>query len=135
MTTPPATQSTGRSWTDSYSQQSTLGSIAPPRHQPIQAFSQALTAFRTRLSAEELDTFKTTTYDDLVDELVQLQRQQEKKKEMMNLSRIQSFLEGMHQLGKVVEVFLNVNEVVCFVWGPVKFLLLVRFQMKMKRVC
>jgi hypothetical protein len=126
MTTPPATQSTGRSWTGSYSQQSTLGSVPVPTREPIEAFSQALTAFRTRLSADELTTFKSTTYTTLVQEITQLQQQQEKKKAMMNLSRIQSFLEGMHQLGKVVEVFLNVNEVVCFVWGPVKFLLLVR---------
>lgn len=125
MATPPATQSTGRSWTGSYSQQSTLGSIATPKRPPIEAFSKALASFRTRLSAEELATFKSTTYDNLLDDLVKLQQQQEKKKEMMNLSRIQAFLEGMHQLGKIVEVFLNVNEVVCFVWGPVKFLLLV----------
>ncbi|OAL02432.1 C2H2 domain-containing protein [Phaeosphaeriaceae sp. SRC1lsM3a] len=124
MTTPPATQSTGRSWTGSYSQQSTLGSVETPKRQPIEAFSKALASFRTRLSAEELATFRSTTYDNLLDDLIRLQQQQEKKKEMMNLSRIQAFLEGMHQLGKIVEVFLNVNEAVCFVWGPVKFLLL-----------
>jgi hypothetical protein len=45
---------------------------------------------------------------------------------MVNMARIQAFLEGMQQLGKTIEVFLNVNEVVCFIWGPVKFLLLVR---------
>ena len=44
----------------------------------------------------------------------------------MNLSRIQSFLEAMNQFGKVVEMFLNVSEAVAFIWGPMKFLLLVR---------
>lgn len=92
----------------------------------MDAFKKALDSFRTRLSADELRDFKSTTYVTLVADLVMLQQQQEKKKEMMNLSRIQAFLEGMQQLGKIVEVFLNVNEVVCFVWGPVKFLLLVR---------
>jgi hypothetical protein len=61
-----------------------------------------------------------------VAELVQLQQKQEKNKEMVNMARIQAFLEGMQQLGKTIEVFLNVHEVVCFIWGPIKFLLLVR---------
>ena len=31
----------------------------------------------------------------------------------------------MHQLSKVVEVFLNVDNSVAFVWAPIKFILLV----------
>jgi hypothetical protein len=125
MNTPPATQQTTRTWTGAYSQQSTLGSNSIPRRPPLEAFSKALTSFRTRLSAEELSKFQNTTYDDLLSDLMRLQQKQEKAKEMMNLSRIQAFLEGMQHLGKTIEVFVNVNEVVCFVWGPVKFLLLV----------
>ena len=124
MNTPPATQQASRSSTGALSQQATLVSVTTPR--PTEAFTKALDAFRKRLSAEELIKFKNTTYDQLVAELVQLQLKQEKSKEMMNLARIQAFLEGMAQLGKTIEVFLNVNEVVCFIWGPVKFLLLVR---------
>ena len=125
MNTPPATQPTARTWTGAYSQQSTLGSTTTPPRRPVEAFNKALTSFRARLSAEELSTFQSTTFDDLLDDLLRLQQKQEKTKEMMNLSRIQAFLEGMQQLGKTIEVFVNVNEVVCFVWGPVKFLLLV----------
>ena len=44
----------------------------------------------------------------------------------MNLSRILGFLEAMNQFGKVVEVFLNTSDILAFVWGPVKFILLVR---------
>jgi hypothetical protein len=125
MNTPPGTQQTNRTWTGAYSQQSTLGSDSGPKRPPLEAFSKALTAFRTRLSAEELSKFQNTTYDDLLGDLMRLQEKQEKTKEMVNLSRIQAFLEGMLHLGKTIEVFVNVNEVVCFVWGPVKFLLLV----------
>jgi len=31
----------------------------------------------------------------------------------------------MTQFGTVVEVFLNTSEILAFVWGPLKFLLLV----------
>lgn len=47
----------------------------------------------------------------------------------MNLTRIQRFLEGMEQLGKVIDIFLNTSEVLAFVWGPIKFLLLVSLLM------
>lgn len=43
----------------------------------------------------------------------------------MNLTRISRFLEGMEQLGKVIDIFLNTSEILAFVWGPMKFILLV----------
>jgi hypothetical protein len=124
MNTPPATQQASRSSTGALSQQTTLAPVSALG--PTEAFTKALDAFRRRLSAEELSKFKSTSYEELVVELVQLQQKQEKNKEMVNMARIQAFLEGMQQLGKTIEVFLNVHEVVCFIWGPVKFLLLVR---------
>lgn len=71
--------------------------------------------------------FQETTYDQLCHEIFRIQREQESLKSLMNLSRIQSCLEAMEQFGKIVEVFLNVTDVVAFVWGPIKFLLLVSF--------
>ena len=43
----------------------------------------------------------------------------------MNLARIKSCLEAMHQFGKVIEIFVNVSDAVAFFWGPMKFILLV----------
>jgi hypothetical protein len=124
MNTPPATQQASRSSTGALSQQQTL--VSSTAHLPSDAFRKALDEFRKRLSADELSQFKNTTYEQLLDELKLLQKKQEKLKEMKNLNRIQSFLEGMNHIGKTIEVFLNVDKAVCFVWGPVKFLLLVR---------
>jgi hypothetical protein len=120
MNTPPATQQTTRSST-AYSQQSTLVQARPPS----EALNKALQSFRKRLTLEEIAKYRITTYDELCADISQLQCEQENRKEMMNLSRIQAFLEGMQQLGKTIEIFLNVSDVVAFVWGPVKFLLLV----------
>jgi len=107
-----------RASTAALSQQSTLvGS---------NAFRGAVSRFRARLSGTELTEFKSTTYEILCHEIMRIQYEQEAKKSMMNLGRIQSFLEAMHQFSKTIEVFLNVSDAVAFVWGPVKFLLLVR---------
>ncbi|RSL96842.1 hypothetical protein CDV31_013308 [Fusarium ambrosium] len=40
------------------------------------------------------------------------------------MGRLSKFIEGMAQLGQVVEVFLNIHNGVAFIWGPIKFLLL-----------
>jgi hypothetical protein len=124
MNTPSPTQQASRASTGAFSQQPTL--VSSTSHLPSEAFRKALDEFRTRLSADELCQFKNTTYEQLLDELKLLQKKQEKIKEMKNLNRIQSFLEGMNQIGKTIEVFLNVHQAVCFIWGPMKFLLLVR---------
>jgi hypothetical protein len=124
MNTPPPTQQASRTSTGALSQQPTL--VPSISHFPSEAFKKALDEFRTRLSADELCQFKNTTYEQLLDDLKILQKKQEKIKEMKNLNRIQSFLEGMNQIGKTIEVFLNVHQAVFFIWGPVKFLLLVR---------
>jgi hypothetical protein len=88
-------------------------------------FRSALTKFRARLTGPQLLDFQQTTYEQLCQEVIRIQHDQEKNKTMMNLPRLQSFLEAMHNFGKVIEVFLNVSDAVAFMWGPVKFLLLV----------
>lgn len=134
MSTPPVTQQGSRTST-TLSQQPTL--VASPTQQPQQcpspvsrppslAFKNALTAFRNRMTPEELAMFRTTEYNQFCDELDHVQEEQMKRKELMNLSRIQGFLEGMHHLGKTIEVFVNAADMVAFIWGPIKFLLLVR---------
>jgi len=110
-----------------------IGSLSSQSTQiraPIQpgsnAFRSAVLRFRARLSGDKLTDFKNTTHEELVHEIMRIQQEQENNKNMINLSRIQSFLEAMDQFGKTIEVFLNVSDAVAFVWGPIKFLLLVQ---------
>ena len=95
---------------------------------PGDAFQAAVNKFRVRLSAEENSDFQETTYEQLCQTVFRIQQEQEYAKSMMNLNRIQSCIEALNEFGKVVEVFLNVSYV-SFVWGPIKFLLLVRSQL------
>jgi hypothetical protein len=87
------------------------------------SFEATLLDFKKRLTPKEQNDFQFTTLDGVKREIARIQKEQDDLKTMMNMSRIQSFLEGMNELGKVIEVFLNASNFVAFVWGPVKFLL------------
>jgi hypothetical protein len=89
-------------------------------------FERALKAFESRLTPNEKAQFNATSLDDLKVTILSIQTDQRSRKQMMNMGRVKSFLEAMEQFGKVIEVFLNVNNILSFVWGPMKLLLLVR---------
>jgi hypothetical protein len=89
-------------------------------------FERALKAFERRLTPNEKAQFHATSLDDLKVTILSIQADQRSRKQMMNMGRVKSFLEAMEQFGKVIEVFLNVNNILSFVWGPMKLLLLVR---------
>lgn len=86
-------------------------------------FTTVLSDFKKRLTPKELEDFEFTTLDDVRKTAMRIQKDQEQVMAMMNMSRIQSFLEAMNQFGKVIEVFVNASEFVAFVWGPMKFIL------------
>ncbi|OCL11999.1 hypothetical protein AOQ84DRAFT_421718 [Glonium stellatum] len=87
-------------------------------------FEKALKAFQSRLTASERAQCRVTTLDDLKVTILTIQAEQRVRKEMMHMGRIRSFLEAMEHFGKVIEVFLNTTNILAFVWGPVKLLLL-----------
>ncbi|KLP15177.1 uncharacterized protein LW94_11398 [Fusarium fujikuroi] len=95
----------------------------PPLPKP-NGFQRALADFQNRLKPAERQQFKVTTLDELKVTILAIQSQQRSRKKMMHMGRLVPFLEAMEQFGKVIEVFLNVSEVLAFVWGPMKLLLL-----------
>lgn len=92
---------------------------------PPNGFERALKDFKSRLKESEKAKFKATTLDDLKVTILAIQSEQRSRKKMMHMGRIMSFLEAMEQFGKVIEIFLNVADMLAFIWGPVKLLLLV----------
>ncbi|KAJ3548577.1 hypothetical protein NM208_g941 [Fusarium decemcellulare] len=95
-----------------------------PAVPPSNAFQRALKDFESRLKPSEISKFKATALDDLKVTILAIQSEQRSRKQMMHMGRIMSFLEAMEQFGKVIEVFLNVADMLAFIWGPVKLLLL-----------
>lgn len=85
----------------------------------------ALRKFKARLLGPELTDFQYTTVEDLRREMRRIQTDQESRRDMVNMRRMEGCIEAMNHFGKVIEVFLNVEEAVAFVWGPMKFLLMV----------
>ncbi|KAL1608317.1 hypothetical protein SLS60_003257 [Paraconiothyrium brasiliense] len=112
-----------RTSTGLLSQQSTLVG-QPTNATGSDALDAAIRRFRARLTGTDLTAFRNTTYEELCREILRIQYEQEQTKSMVNLGRIQSFLEAMGQFSKIIEIFLNVSDMVAFVWGPIKFLLL-----------
>ncbi|OQU97597.1 NACHT domain-containing protein [Cladophialophora immunda] len=96
-----------------------------PPPTPDSGFTKALNSFKTRLTASERAQFNVSTLDDLKVTILTIQAEQRQRKKMMHMGRIQSFLEAMEQFGKVIEVFVNTTDMLAFVWGPLKMLLLV----------
>lgn len=86
-------------------------------------FQSALKRIIDGLSPAEKEEFRFSTLEDVHAEISKIQKAQEPDRRLRNLPRIKAFLEGMEQFGKIIEVFLNVSDIVAFVWGPVKFLL------------
>ncbi|KAH7336622.1 hypothetical protein BKA65DRAFT_37368 [Rhexocercosporidium sp. MPI-PUGE-AT-0058] len=88
-------------------------------------FRQVIEKFTARLTKEEKENFKFTSLEDVLAVVEDIQAEQGQKRSMMNLTRIQRFLEAMHQYGTVIEVFLNASSILCFVWGPMKFCIMI----------
>jgi hypothetical protein len=67
--------------------------------------------------------------------MLRIQQEQDGRKKMMNMCRIQACLETMEQFGKVVGVFLNVSDALAFIWGPMKFVLQVGHRIVVAILC
>lgn len=92
---------------------------------PSDSFQIALSNFRIGLTDRQRQEFSVCSLDDVTDAIKVVEDRLVSKRQQRDMQRIAKFLEGMDQLGKVVEVFLNVDSTVAFVWAPIKFALLV----------
>ncbi|KAH8687413.1 hypothetical protein BGZ60DRAFT_363661, partial [Tricladium varicosporioides] len=86
-------------------------------------FNIYLQSFVETLTEEQRSDFEFSTLEDFQSAIVAIQNRQSSVRKMRNLARLRGFLEAMDQYGKVIELFVNASELVCFIWGPAKFLL------------
>ncbi|KAK9774284.1 putative C2H2-type domain-containing protein [Seiridium cardinale] len=78
-----------------------------------------------QLTPKQSEDFKFDSLDGLRSTIHTIQNEQAAKKRMRHMKRLEPFLRTMEQYGKVVEIFVNTSEVLAFVWGPMKWLLIV----------
>lgn len=93
---------------------------------PQETFEDVLRKCKTRLTPKESKEFTETSLADVQKTILKIQKDQEQLKRATNLTRLRSFLEAMDQFGKTIEIFLNSSPFVALIWGPMKFMLLVR---------
>lgn len=81
-------------------------------------FRQVVDAFKAKaaLTPEELQSFQFSTLSDVSVTMQAIQEKQAKRGKLRHLRRIEPFLKTMLEFGKVVEVFLNVSDILAFVW-------------------
>ncbi|KAK3995723.1 hypothetical protein QBC44DRAFT_356077 [Cladorrhinum sp. PSN332] len=89
-----------------------------------ESFQRSLERFRSRLSDDQKKDFQMVSIDEVKVTIGKIQDKIGPEKELRNLARLRGFLEGMKQVEDLVTIFLNVSEVVAFVWGPIKLALL-----------
>lgn len=85
-------------------------------------FRQTLKDFREELSPSRVDEFSKTTLVHVKTRIISIQSKQEAKKEMMNLSRLRSFLEqfsNFDNLCKEAKVWGDqTSRLLSWIWGP-----------------
>lgn len=84
-----------------------------------EGFYRALTNFKRSLSTRSpdlLDQFSFGSLQDLQKACHDIQSEMGQTGGLRRLRRIQGFIEAMEQLGKSIEVFVNANDLVCFIW-------------------
>lgn len=84
--------------------------------EPDPVFQKALENFKKDLTVRQRREFAISTLQDVKDEVNKIQIQHGSAKKLRGMSRMSKFLETMQQLEQVVSVFLNVSEVVAFIW-------------------
>ncbi|KAF5004029.1 hypothetical protein FDECE_9442 [Fusarium decemcellulare] len=90
-------------------------------------FSEVVERFKAQaeLTADELRDFQFSNLNDVLTTLAAVQERQAKTGRLVFMKRLDPFLKTMTEYGKVIEVFVNSSDMLAFVWGPLKYLLLV----------
>ena len=88
-------------------------------------FERELKSFKARLTHGEESKFTGTTLADLRLTVASIQRTQISERTNKNVARMRKFLEAIESITKVLDLFVNVSDFVAFIWGPIKYLLLV----------
>ena len=75
-----------------------------------------LSRFKSDLTKDEQERIENVSLKDLHKAIKEIQDKQKATKSYRNLKRIEPFVTGMTEYGKVVAVFANAVPVVAFVW-------------------
>ncbi|KAI6091204.1 WD40 repeat-like protein [Hypoxylon rubiginosum] len=86
-------------------------------------FQAALLEFKQSISPDLVNRFSICTLEDVYTACNEIQRKHGQQRNLQDMQRLEPFLDAMDQFSRTIEVFLNANELICFIWGPIKFVL------------
>ena len=72
--------------------------------------------FKNDLTKDEKDEIENVSLEDLHEAIKKIQEKQRGTRSYRNLKRIEPFVRGMTEYGKVIAVFANAVPIVTFVW-------------------
>lgn len=86
-------------------------------------FEIALEDFKenAQLGPDEVKEFRFADLNSLRSTIKRIQAEQEAKRRMRNMKRLEPFLQTMEQYGHTVDVFVNTSEILAFVWVSVRW--------------
>ncbi|KAI1477416.1 hypothetical protein F4774DRAFT_420091 [Daldinia eschscholtzii] len=91
-------------------------------------FQRALIRFKRSLTLDLANEFSICSLADVDQVCKEIEKKHGCDGKLRHMRRLRGFMEAIEQFGKVIEVFVNASEVVCFIWGPMKFVLLATFE-------
>ncbi|RYP62193.1 hypothetical protein DL771_009825 [Monosporascus sp. 5C6A] len=83
---------------------------------PGDTLNKVVGRFRDSLTEEQKEKFSATNLEDVKSEIQNIQHRLGLEKKLRNLNKVSRFLEAMKQVEQVVNAFLNVHEIVAFIW-------------------
>ncbi|KAI8290726.1 hypothetical protein K4K60_004578 [Colletotrichum sp. SAR11_57] len=88
-------------------------------------FANEAENFKATLNTKDAEDFEDSSFDLVRRELFSLQTQQQATKNLMNMKRLQRFLDGMAALQQVLTEleFQEVDSIMACIWGPMRFFL------------
>ncbi|CAG9986763.1 unnamed protein product [Clonostachys byssicola] len=90
-------------------------------------FETYLESFKERLDSNDLEDFKNTTFDEMQRTILQIQSKQVSDRNNRGLARLEKFLNCLQRYGHVIQRLNQGNDILAYIWGPIKFLLKARF--------
>ncbi|KAF5975669.1 hypothetical protein FBULB1_7245 [Fusarium bulbicola] len=88
-------------------------------------FERSLDLFRRELSDDQIKQISGDNQKTVTDTIQEIQDKLGRRNDLCRLTRVQGFLHAMEQIEELVTVFLNTNDFVAFIWGPVKLALMI----------
>ncbi|KAI0099457.1 WD40 repeat-like protein [Daldinia grandis] len=89
-----------------------------------ESFQRALDRFKQSISPDLAKDFSICSLSHVQQVCKEIQQKHGNEGKLRYMGRLRGFIEAMEQFGKVIEIFVNASEIVCFIWRPIKFILL-----------